>query len=258
MSKKKATPARARKDTAARSATRNTDSAPARAPARSSNDPAVRRAAETNDTAQAMPFNAGKSAEYSDSAADIEPVEGQHVPAPELITGSTLSETNVSDKTGAAPSSGENPTNGPLTRVRVSSDGQRLTTNQGVPIADNQNSLKAGLRGPALLEGLHPAREDHALRPRAHSGAHRSRARLRCARLLRMLRVAVGPDARRALPQEGQAHAGLCALLDRRGRARLEGYGARRARLRRQVLYGGRQLGSRRQQHARCSSSRMR
>jgi catalase len=34
----------------------------------------------------------------------------------------------------------------------VDSGGQRLTTNQGVPVADNQNSLKAGLRGPALLE----------------------------------------------------------------------------------------------------------
>ena len=30
--------------------------------------------------------------------------------------------------------------------------GQVLTTNQGVPISDNQNSLKAGLRGPTLLE----------------------------------------------------------------------------------------------------------
>jgi catalase len=29
---------------------------------------------------------------------------------------------------------------------------QVLTTNQGVPIADNQSSLKAGLRGPTLLE----------------------------------------------------------------------------------------------------------
>jgi catalase len=27
-----------------------------------------------------------------------------------------------------------------------------LTTNQGVPVGDNQNSLKAGLRGPTLLE----------------------------------------------------------------------------------------------------------
>ena len=152
MSKKKAPPARASKNVAARSATRNTDSAPGRAPSRSSKDPAVRRAAETNETADAMPFNAGKHAEFCDSAADVEPVEGQHVPASDLITGSTLSETNVSDKTGAPPSSGDNPMRGPLTRVRVSSDAQRLTTNQGVPIADNQNSLKAGLRGPALLE----------------------------------------------------------------------------------------------------------
>ncbi len=30
----------------------------------------------------------------------------------------------------------------------------RLTTNHGVPIADNQNSLKAGTRGPTLLEDL--------------------------------------------------------------------------------------------------------
>src|SRR5580693_5753111 len=28
----------------------------------------------------------------------------------------------------------------------------RLTTNHGVPISDDQNSLKAGQRGPALLE----------------------------------------------------------------------------------------------------------
>ena len=33
-----------------------------------------------------------------------------------------------------------------------SSAGQRLTTNHGVPVGDNQNSLKAGLRGPVLLE----------------------------------------------------------------------------------------------------------
>ncbi len=40
----------------------------------------------------------------------------------------------------------------PLARVRSDASGQRLTTNQGVPVADNQNSLKAGLRGPVLLE----------------------------------------------------------------------------------------------------------
>jgi len=31
-------------------------------------------------------------------------------------------------------------------------NGVHLTTNQGLPISDNQNSLKAGVRGPALLE----------------------------------------------------------------------------------------------------------
>ena len=30
--------------------------------------------------------------------------------------------------------------------------GETLTTNHGVPISDNQNSLKAGPRGPTLLE----------------------------------------------------------------------------------------------------------
>ena len=31
-------------------------------------------------------------------------------------------------------------------------DGQRLTTAQGIPVSDNQNSLKTGPRGPTLLE----------------------------------------------------------------------------------------------------------
>ncbi|HYJ09190.1 MAG TPA: catalase, partial [Polyangiaceae bacterium] len=47
---------------------------------------------------------------------------------------------------------GVSPGSLPLDRVRTDSTGQRLTTNQGTPVADNQHSLKAGLRGPALLE----------------------------------------------------------------------------------------------------------
>jgi catalase len=47
---------------------------------------------------------------------------------------------------------GLNATIEPLDRVRVDSTGRMLTTNQGVAIADNQNSLKAGVRGPVLLE----------------------------------------------------------------------------------------------------------
>ena len=41
---------------------------------------------------------------------------------------------------------------GSLAQARVDNAGHRLSTNQGVPISDNQNSLKAGLRGPTLLE----------------------------------------------------------------------------------------------------------
>ena len=35
---------------------------------------------------------------------------------------------------------------------RKDDKGTRLTTNQGIPVSDNQNSLKAGTRGPTLLE----------------------------------------------------------------------------------------------------------
>jgi catalase len=39
-----------------------------------------------------------------------------------------------------------------LAKNRENSAGQHLTTNQGLPINDDQNSLKAGARGPSLLE----------------------------------------------------------------------------------------------------------
>ncbi len=42
--------------------------------------------------------------------------------------------------------------NGGETHQQSAPNGERLTTNQGLPISDNQNSLKAGGRGPTLLE----------------------------------------------------------------------------------------------------------
>ena len=42
---------------------------------------------------------------------------------------------------------------------------QRMTTAQGLPLSDNQNTLRAGARGPALLE-------DHALREKTFSFDH--------------------------------------------------------------------------------------
>ena len=115
-------------------------------------DEATAKVAGTEAVAAAMPFNAAKSAEYGDAAR--EPTAGQTVDLPDPLVGaSTLSESNASDKVGSGnPQMSFNPTYGPLDRVRVDSAERALTTNQGVPVADNQNSLKAGLRGPTLLE----------------------------------------------------------------------------------------------------------
>jgi catalase len=100
--------------------------------------------------AEAMPENPIKAGEFGDGA----PPAGMPVePADPSVTGSTLSESNASPKTGSGePTTGTNNAIGSLDRVRADGGGRALTTNQGVQVADNQNSLKAGLRGPALLE----------------------------------------------------------------------------------------------------------
>src|SRR6478735_1468917 len=41
------------------------------------------------------------------------------------------------------------------THQTVLPGGARLTTQQGTPVADDQNTLKAGERGPSLLEDFH-------------------------------------------------------------------------------------------------------
>jgi catalase len=111
-----------------------------------------------------------------------------------------------------------------------------------VKVADNQDSLKIGLRGPTAMEDFifrekithfdHeriPERVVHARGAGAHGffesydDFSRSPAP-RCSR------------------QARQAHPGVRALLDRGRLARLGRHRARRARLRHQVLYGRRQL----------------
>ena len=100
---------------------------------------------------EAMPFNKGKALEYGHDNA-VAPAAGQAVSPPSPSTGAgTLSEKNASAKTGT-PASKPAALDGALPSKRVNDTGQALTTNQGVAIADNQNSLKAGLRGPTLLE----------------------------------------------------------------------------------------------------------
>ncbi|MBA3463168.1 MAG: catalase [Deltaproteobacteria bacterium] len=105
----------------------------------------------TQDLAAAMPFNANKPSEYGRASVDAPPGATAKPPSP-AVTGSTLTESTSSPKVGKSPNLGINPGVLPLDRVRTDSSGQRLTTNQGVPVADNQHSLKAGVRGPALLE----------------------------------------------------------------------------------------------------------
>jgi catalase len=101
--------------------------------------------------AAAMPANSTKGNEFGYSHA-VHPVPGKTVPMPSpSAAASTSSEQNDTGKTGAATREPRN-VNGDLARVRVNSVDQPLTTNQGVQISDNQNSLKAGLRGPTLLE----------------------------------------------------------------------------------------------------------
>ncbi len=135
----------------AQAAARQTDSGPAKSEG-VSDDPAALKMAQTDALAAAMPFNATKASEHG-FAQGLNPTPGDTAtPASHLPGGSTLSEQNTSEKTGEPAAAGVNANTGSLDRVRVDSTGQRLTTNQGVRIADNQNSLKQGVRGPALLE----------------------------------------------------------------------------------------------------------
>jgi len=111
----------------------------------------ARHADEQQALAAAVPANPGKAAEYGYRNA-IDPPAGFSLSPPSPTTGaSSLSEANETAKVGA-PALSAIAVGGDLARVRVNSTGEALTTNQGVAIADNQNSLKAGLRGPTLLE----------------------------------------------------------------------------------------------------------
>ena len=126
--------------------------------------------------------------------------------------------------------------------------GGGLTTNHGVPISDNQNSLKAGARGPTLLEDF-VLREkifhfDHERIPEriVHargSGAHGVFEALED----------ISDLSKAAVFKKGEQDRDLRPLLDRRRRRGVGRHAARRARLRGQILHARGQLGPRRQQH---------
>ena len=138
---------------ASKAAARSTSGRPAAPPRDTARDALAEQAQATQALVEAMPWNANKALEIGRDNAVHPPAGLQAEPASAAVTASTLSESNPSDKTGSGtPPIGVNATIGSLDRVRADAGGQVLTTNQGVAIADNQNSLKAGLRGPTLLE----------------------------------------------------------------------------------------------------------
>ncbi|MEO5815927.1 MAG: catalase, partial [Gemmatimonadaceae bacterium] len=104
------------------------------------NDVLAQKAADTEALVAAVPYNSNTPGEFGRDNAVLPPEGFSVEPASPIVGSSTVSEANVSAKSDQ------------LDRTRVDNAGQMLTTNQGVQIGDNQNSLKAGLRGPTLLE----------------------------------------------------------------------------------------------------------
>lgn len=143
---------KARTQGAVDTAFNNTDSGPAAPPAPDTGSPAMKRAAAVAATAQAQPQHANKADEYGEEGARC-PYRGAQVAPPDDSVGaSSLSEREGNAKTGEPAEADVNAVDGQLGRVRADGQGQALTTNQGVAVSDNQHSLKAGLRGPALLK----------------------------------------------------------------------------------------------------------
>ncbi|WP_374360236.1 catalase [Pseudoduganella danionis] len=112
---------------------------------------ALRRAGSAQKLAALCPANSSKPGEYGDAARHPQTGE-MHLPDDVLALASTASEAATSAKLGDTPAQGVNRSIGPLDQNRADGSEQALSSNQGVAIGDNQNSLKAGIRGPALLE----------------------------------------------------------------------------------------------------------
>src|SRR3954452_22014088 len=151
---KSARPSSRTPSTAGKRSSRATISGPAEsASSAQSPDVLIAKMAGAQELAAAMPFNTSKPGEFSPEPGAAAP-EGQVVvPRDPIVGASTVTEMIGSDKVGSGgPPIGVNKTIAPLDRVRADSTARGVTSNLGVPVADNQNSLKAGLRGPTLLE----------------------------------------------------------------------------------------------------------
>ncbi|WP_350283530.1 catalase [Nitrosomonas sp.] len=129
----------------------NTDSGPATAPDEDSKLPAHIQARAKGETAQKFAHNPDKIHEYNLKPDEVHTGSSHSLEDPR-VGYSTLSESNVNNKNGAPAKAGVSQPSGKLDGFRADGSGQPMTTNQGTPVPDNQNSLKAGARGPALLK----------------------------------------------------------------------------------------------------------
>ncbi len=134
------------------SAPARTDSGPADPAHETFKHTAGLKKSQLQQLAAAMRHNELKAGEHGFDDG-LETAPGTHVEAASgVATGSTVSEVNGTDKSGSVAVEGVNAAIESLDRVRADATGRALTTNMGVFIADNQNSLKVGTRGPVLLE----------------------------------------------------------------------------------------------------------
>lgn len=112
----------------------------------------LQKIAGTNAVANAIPNNPHKSEEIGGNSVASQ-VPDNLPPSDPLVSSSTVTEVHSTSKTGAGGIvPGTSKLDESLDRVRADDTGQALTSNQGVPLSDNQNSLKAGLRGPTAME----------------------------------------------------------------------------------------------------------
>ncbi len=133
--------------------------------------------------------------------------------------------------------------------------GAFLTTAHGHSAARHRPLPQGRCARPDAAAGPPPAREDHALRPRADPRARGARPRRRRARHLRRLRHRRRGEPGR-VPGRGRRDAGLRALLDRSRFARLRRHRAGHPRLRHEVLHRRRASSTWSATTSRCSSSR--
>ena len=130
-------------------------------------------------------------------------------------------------------------------------DAPVLTTAQGGPVSDDQNSLKIGARGPTAIEDFHFREKifhfDHERIPErvVHARGYGAHGYFETYESLAEI------HPRRHLPAGRREDARLRPVLDGGRQQGIVRSRPRRARLRGEALHPGGQLGHRRQQHPR-------